>query len=175
MHRYDICVLWVHPLFLQPYLLLSWMFEHDCVDTCCFGCLLCMCFGFLYLHLLSATEHVSHGKSRLKYAYYVFYYYHYNYYYYYFYYYYHYHHKHHHHHYDYYLEIDHYERVVDVSCLLAAPAAFVCSSGTVLFRQLYTLPHWGKKLQIKSCYLLKSQSLDTGPTSPSTDPITPAF
>ena len=29
------------------FLLLSWMFEHDCLDTCCFGCLLCMCFVFL--------------------------------------------------------------------------------------------------------------------------------
>ena len=27
------------------------MFEHDCLDTCCFGCLICMCFVFLYLHL----------------------------------------------------------------------------------------------------------------------------
>ena len=29
-------------------LLLSLMFEHDCLDTCCFGCLVCMCFVFLY-------------------------------------------------------------------------------------------------------------------------------
>ena len=27
-----------------------------------FGCLICMCFVFLYLHLFSAVEHVSHGK-----------------------------------------------------------------------------------------------------------------
>ena len=53
-----------------PYqsLLLSWMFEHDCLDTCCFGCLICMCFVFLCLHLLSATDHVSHGKALCKYA-----------------------------------------------------------------------------------------------------------
>ena len=24
--------------------LLSWMLQHDCLDTCCFGCLICMCF-----------------------------------------------------------------------------------------------------------------------------------
>ena len=28
------------------YFILSWMFEHDCLDTCCFGCLICMCFVF---------------------------------------------------------------------------------------------------------------------------------
>ena len=26
-------------------------------------CLICMCFVFLYLHLFSATDHVSHGKA----------------------------------------------------------------------------------------------------------------
>ena len=25
---------------------LSLMFEHDCLDTCCFGCLICMCLYF---------------------------------------------------------------------------------------------------------------------------------
>ena len=49
--------------FLYPSLLLSWMFEHDCLDTCCLGCLICMCFIFLFLHLFSAREHVSHGKG----------------------------------------------------------------------------------------------------------------
>ena len=33
------------------------------LDTCCFGCLICTCFIFLYLHLLSAVQHVSHGKA----------------------------------------------------------------------------------------------------------------
>ena len=28
-----------------------------------FGCLICMCFVFLYLHLFSTIEHVSHGKA----------------------------------------------------------------------------------------------------------------
>ena len=42
---------------------LSWMFQHDYLDTCCFECLICMCFVFLYLHLFSPAEHVSHGKA----------------------------------------------------------------------------------------------------------------
>ena len=45
--------------FFNHHLLFSWMFEHDCLDTCCFGCLIC----FLYLHLFSAVEHVSRGKA----------------------------------------------------------------------------------------------------------------
>ena len=49
--------------FFIPILLLSWMFEHDCLDTCCFECIIYMCFVFLYLHLFSAIEHVSHGKA----------------------------------------------------------------------------------------------------------------
>ena len=53
--------------------LCSWMFQHDCLDTCCFECFLCIV--LLYLHLFSAIEHVSHGKALLKYAHY--YYYHY--------------------------------------------------------------------------------------------------
>ena len=43
--------------------MLSWMFQHDYLDTYCFECLICMCFVFLYLHLFSAIEHVSHGKA----------------------------------------------------------------------------------------------------------------
>ena len=45
------------------FFMLSWMFQHDYLDTCCFECLICMCFVFLYLHLFSAIEHVSHGKA----------------------------------------------------------------------------------------------------------------
>ena len=41
----------------------SWMFQHDYLDICCFECLICMCFVFLYLHLFSAIEHVLHGKE----------------------------------------------------------------------------------------------------------------
>ena len=36
-------------IFLYPSLLLSWMSEHGCSDTCCFRCLICMSFVFLYL------------------------------------------------------------------------------------------------------------------------------
>ena len=64
------------------------MFEHDCLDTCCFGCLICMRFKCLHLHLFSAIQHVSHGKALQKYTYYYYYYYHYYYYYYYYFYYY---------------------------------------------------------------------------------------
>ena len=47
-------------------MMLSWMFQHDYLGTYCFECLIkviCMCFVFLYLHLFSATEPVSHGKA----------------------------------------------------------------------------------------------------------------
>ena len=50
-------VLWVF------FFMLSWMFQHDYLDTYCFECLICMCFVFLYLHLFSAVGHVSHGKA----------------------------------------------------------------------------------------------------------------
>ena len=50
------------------------MFQHDYLDTCCFECLICICFVFLYLHLFSAIEHVSHGKALWKYAHYFYYY-----------------------------------------------------------------------------------------------------
>ena len=43
------------------FFILNWTF-HDYLDTCCFECLICMCFVFLYLHLFSAIEHVSHGR-----------------------------------------------------------------------------------------------------------------
>ena len=49
-------VLWVF------FFMLSWTFQYDYLDTCCFECLICMYFLFLYLHLFSANEHVSHGK-----------------------------------------------------------------------------------------------------------------
>ena len=35
------------------------MFKHESLDTCCFECLIYMCFVFLYLPLFSANEHVS--------------------------------------------------------------------------------------------------------------------
>ena len=45
------------------FFMLSWMFQHNYLGTYCFECLICMCFVFLYLHLFSAIEHVSHGKA----------------------------------------------------------------------------------------------------------------
>ena len=50
--------------------MLSWMFWHDYLDTCCFECLICVCFVVLYLPLFSAIELVSHGKTLSKYAHY---------------------------------------------------------------------------------------------------------
>ena len=50
---------------LTPSLLLSWMFEQDCLDTRCLGCLKSTCFVFLYLHLFSAIEHVSQSHQYL--------------------------------------------------------------------------------------------------------------
>ena len=41
------------------FLLLTWMFEHDCLDTCSFGCLM----HVSYLHMFCAIEHVSRGKA----------------------------------------------------------------------------------------------------------------
>ena len=49
--------------FYGYFFMLSWMFQHDYLDTCCFECLLCMCLVFLYLHLFNAVEHVSHGMA----------------------------------------------------------------------------------------------------------------
>ena len=63
---YGFWVLWL--LFLNPSLLLCWMFVHDCLDTCRFGCIIYMCFVFLYLLLFSATQHVSRGRALWKYA-----------------------------------------------------------------------------------------------------------
>ena len=45
------------------FFILCWMFQHYYLDTYCFECLTFMCFVFLYLHLFSAVEHVSHGKA----------------------------------------------------------------------------------------------------------------
>ena len=56
-------VLGFHDFFFFFFFNLSWMFQHDCLDTCSFECLICMCFVFLYLHLLSSVEQVSHRKA----------------------------------------------------------------------------------------------------------------
>ena len=49
------------------------MFKHDCLDVSCFGCLISMCFIFLYFHLFSTTEDVSHERTLQKYNYYYYY------------------------------------------------------------------------------------------------------
>ena len=53
----------VYRFLLVFFFMLSWMFQHDYLDTYCFECRICMCFVFLYLHLFSAIKHVSHGKA----------------------------------------------------------------------------------------------------------------
>ena len=51
MHCYNFCILFVEfcfcffLFFFKP-IFTAWMFEHDCLDTCCFGCHICMCFRF---------------------------------------------------------------------------------------------------------------------------------
>ena len=59
----NIMIEWYLGFMVSFFKLLSWMFQHDCLDTCCFECLICMCFVFLYLPLFITTEHVSHGKA----------------------------------------------------------------------------------------------------------------
>ena len=54
--------------FVNPSLLLRWIFEHDCLDTCCFGCFICMCFIFLYFHFFGAIEYVMHRKALYNYS-----------------------------------------------------------------------------------------------------------
>ena len=50
--------------FLYPSLLLSWMFEHDCLNTCCFGCLACV----LYFCFCACSVQLSmfHMKRRTR-------------------------------------------------------------------------------------------------------------
>ena len=57
--------------FLYHLYCLVWMSEHDCLDKCCFGRLICMRFVFLYLHLFSKIEH--YGEVLFKYAHYYYY------------------------------------------------------------------------------------------------------
>ena len=45
--------------------MLSWVFQHDYLDTYCFECLICMCFVFLYLHLFSAIS-MFHMERRSR-------------------------------------------------------------------------------------------------------------
>ena len=41
--------------FLYPSLLLSWIFEHDCLNTCCLGCLTWMWFVFFVFALVQCN------------------------------------------------------------------------------------------------------------------------
>ena len=59
-----------------------------------------------------------------------------------------------------------------VCWLLYVPATCECISGTNLLRQLHVL-HTETEVADQTVHLTQSQYTDTGPTSPSTDPITP--
>ena len=58
-----------------------------------------------------------------------------------------------------------------VGCLLNAPATCECISGTDLLN--FKCCHTEVEFADQTFYLTQSQYTDTGPTSPSTDPITP--
>ena len=61
--------------------------------------------------------------------------------------------------------------VVVVCWLLNVPATCECISGTDLLRQVYVLPH--SEAADPTFYFTQSQYTDTGPTSPSANPIMP--
>ena len=42
-------------LFKYPSLQRSWMFEHDCLDTCCFGCLFLHAFCIIVFELVQRS------------------------------------------------------------------------------------------------------------------------
>ena len=46
-------------LLYYPSLLLGWMFEHDCLDRCCFGFLRCMCFVFALVQRSLSMFHIE--------------------------------------------------------------------------------------------------------------------
>ena len=50
--------------FCYPSIQLTWMFDYDCLGICCFGCLICMCFVFWYLH--SALLIMFHMERRSR-------------------------------------------------------------------------------------------------------------
>ena len=60
-----------------------------------------------------------------------------------------------------------------VCWLLNVPATCECVSGTDLLRQFFTCCHTEIEVADPTFHLTQSQYIDTGPTSPSTDPITP--
>ena len=61
-----------------------------------------------------------------------------------------------------------------LACLLNVPVTCYCISGTDLLRQLgYTRCHTEIEVADPTFYLTHSQYTDSGPTSPSTNPIMP--
>ena len=58
------------------FILFTWMFQHDCLDTYCLECLICMCFVFSYFHLFSACFKWK-GALEMRSLYYYYYYYYY--------------------------------------------------------------------------------------------------
>ena len=44
---------------LSSFLLLSWMFEHDCLDTCCFGCLIVICMFYILFCTCTCSAQLS--------------------------------------------------------------------------------------------------------------------
>ena len=46
--------------------MLSWVFQHDYLDTCCFECLICMCFIVLYFAPVSAQLSMFHMERRSR-------------------------------------------------------------------------------------------------------------
>ena len=60
-----------------------------------------------------------------------------------------------------------------VCWLFNVPATGECISGTDLLRSNYTCCHTEIEVADQTFYLTQSQYTDTGPTSPSADPITP--
>ena len=52
--------------FKNPSLLLSWMFEHGCLDTLCLGCLICMRFLFFVICTCSAQLSMFHLERRSR-------------------------------------------------------------------------------------------------------------
>ena len=57
------CNLFFSPFFLTPLYYFVGCLSRVVWTHTVLGCRLCMCFVFLYLHLFSAIEHVSHGKA----------------------------------------------------------------------------------------------------------------
>ena len=58
-----VCMVGVIHMYVDTVLGFYGYFLPDCLDTCCVQCVICMCFVFLYLHLFSTVEHISHGKA----------------------------------------------------------------------------------------------------------------